>query len=238
MPSPNSFFPEFPLNWEMSVAEQFTLVGLLERTRPEVAIEIGTHFGGSLQVLDKFCGRVHSIDVDPEVRAQLASRFERVCFHTGSSRELIPRVLSEIEQGGGKLGFILVDGDHTAAGVQADIEVLLRHRPKGPLNIVLHDSFNPDCRAGMRRAAWGGSPYVHAVDLDFVTGTFHATATGGAFARSMWGGFALAVLHPEPRIGPLQVRESQASMQQLVFRHSAHRLWHKVLRAVRQRLSR
>lgn len=236
MQSQNNFFPEFPFKWEMSTAEQFTLAGMLNSLRPEVAIEIGTHFGGSLQVLAAYCGKVHSIDIDPEVQAQLASRFDRVRFHTGSSRDHIPKVLSEIERAGEKLGFVLVDGDHTAAGVQSDIESLLRHRPKVPLHIVLHDSFNPDCRKGMRRAAWSDCPYIHAVDLDFVPGTFHATASGGAFARSMWGGFAWALLKPEPRSGSLVLQDSQEEIHRIVFRHSAHRIWHKGIRAIQRRL--
>jgi len=237
MLTPDGFFPEFPLAWEMSDAERFTLNGLLARLRPEVAIEIGTHFGGSLQVLDALCDRVYSIDCDPAVRA-LAARFPRVLFRAGASRDLIPEVLTEVEAGSGRLGFVLVDGDHSAKGVQADIEALLCHRPQGVVHVLLHDSFNPDCRAGMRRARWGECPHVQSVDLDFVPGGFHATPQGGAFARSMWGGFALAVLSPAVRPGPLVLRAAQEPMHRIVFGHSAHRLRHKVLRAIRRRLGR
>lgn len=218
----------------MSVAEQFTLVGLLSRLRPKAALEIGTHFGGSLQVLDRFCEHVHSIDLDPAVRTQLAPQFPRVRFHTGASRKEIPRVLAEIEASGRPLGFVLVDGDHSARGVQADIEALLHYRPVETLHILLHDSFNPDCRAGMRAAAWAANPHVHSVELDFVPGTFHLTPQGGAFARSMWGGFALAVLRPEHRSGPLVIQAAQETKQRIVFRQSAHRVWHKVGRALRR----
>ncbi len=224
------FFPEFPLEWEMSAAERFTLVGLLERLKPDVAIEIGTYRGGSLQVLDRYCPRVHSIDLDPAVRDRLAPTFPRVRFHSGPSSEQIPVVLQEIEHSGGKLGFVLVDGDHKAKGVQADIEALLRYRPRSSVHIVLHDSFNPDCRAGMRRAAWADCPYVQSLDLDFVPGRFCPKAEGSAYARSMWGGFALAILGPEPRTGPLVPSMKQEALQRIVFRHSAHRIWNKVLR--------
>lgn len=232
----DELFPEFPLPWEMSAAERFVLVGLLQRLRPAVAVEIGTHHGGSLQVLAAHCGKVHSIDLDPAVAATLAPRFPQVTFHTGSSRELIPRVLGEIAAGGGGLGFVLVDGDHSAAGVQADLEALLRHRPDGPVTMLLHDSFNPDCRAGLRRVDWAGCPHVHRVELDFVPGGFHAQASGTVFARSMWGGFGRVDLRPEPRSGPLVVGEAQGAMHRIVFRRSAHRLWHKVLRGLRRKL--
>jgi len=231
---PDDLFPEYPLPWEMSAAERVVLIGLLSRLRPEVAMEVGTHFGGSLQALVAHCGAVHSIDIDPGVRDRLAARFPQVRFHIGPSRELIPPVMQEIAARGLRLGFVLVDGDHSAAGVKSDIEALLRHRPAGPLHLLLHDSFNPDCRKGMKQAAWADCPYVHAVELDFVPGTFHEAAEGGAFARSMWGGFALAVLRPDPRTGPLVLGQSQEALQRVIFRQSAHRLWHKVGRAWRR----
>jgi hypothetical protein len=96
--------------------------------------------------------------------------------------------------------------------VRVDIENLLRFRPAAcPLYVLLHDSFNPNCRAGIAEADWAGSPYVHHVELDFVPGVFHQRAD---LHRQMWGGFALAVLRPEPRPGELQV----ASRQDLLFR--------------------
>ena len=231
----DDFFPGYPLEWEMSVAERFALIGLLSQLKPETAIEIGTHQGGSLQVLDAYCERVHSIDIDPGVRTRLSSRFPRVRFHSGPSRTLIPEVLDGIAADGGRLGFVLVDGDHTAMGVRSDIEALLARRPIVPLHLLLHDSFNPDCRAGMIRADWTACPYVHSVELDFVPGMFHEAAQGGAFAGSMWGGFALAVLRPEPRSGPLVLGRSQEAMHRMVFRSSTHRIWHKIWRALRRR---
>jgi hypothetical protein len=225
-------FPEFPLAWEMSASERFTLVGLLVQTKPGVSIEIGTHFGGSLQAIVAHSGKVHSIDMDPKVACELAHRFPAVSFHTGASTELIPAVLREIEASGASLEFVLVDGDHSTSGVRSDIEALLVHRPRSTITIVLHDSFNPDCRKGLRSVNWAAYPHVHFVDLDFVIGNFHAAPQWGAFARSMWGGFAVAVLKPERREGTLVVAASGEALHQLVFRHSAHRLWNKVARAL------
>lgn len=235
MTTPGNFFPEYPLEWMMSQAERFTLVGLLTRQRPAVAIEIGTHFGGSLQVLNSLCGRVHSIDFDPAVRARLAPKFPKVQFHCGPSAGLIPEVLRKIEADGAELGFVLVDGDHTAKGVRADLNALLQYRPRrGAIHILMHDSFNPDCRAGISGADWAACPYVHSLDLDFVPGSFHETAHDSVFSRSMWGGFALAVLRPEVRVGPLVINCDQQALHRLVFARSAHRTWHKLFRAIRR----
>jgi protein-L-isoaspartate O-methyltransferase len=54
--------------WMMSPSEQMAMIFLLEHLRPKVAIEIGTRFGGSLQVISRYCERVYSLDIDPEVR--------------------------------------------------------------------------------------------------------------------------------------------------------------------------
>src|SRR5262245_5929119 len=57
--------------WMMSPAEQTALIFLLSQLRPRIAIEIGTRFGGSLQVLSRYCDRVYSIDINPDVKIRL-----------------------------------------------------------------------------------------------------------------------------------------------------------------------
>jgi hypothetical protein len=93
---------------------------------------------------------------------------------------------------------VLVDGDHSAEGVRKDLENLLRYRPATPLFVVMHDSFNPECRRGLRTTNWVASPYVHAVELDFVPGTITASPS---FLGQLWGGLALAYLKPQERRG-------------------------------------
>jgi|LauGreDrversion4_2_1035121.scaffolds.fasta_scaffold23437_4 hypothetical protein len=230
---PHKFLPEFPLGWEMSAAEQFVLAGVLERLRPEVALEIGTFQGGSLQVLSRFAGTVFSIDSDPRVQERLAPLFPGVRFHIGPSRDMIPAAFARMRDSGMRLGFALVDGDHSAAGVRDDVELILRLAPADALHILIHDSYNPDCRRGLRAVRWEEFPEVRLVDLDFVPGGFHSRARGGAFARSMWGGFARIETLPGRREGSILFGDSQQEQHDIVFRHSAHRLWHKVLRRFR-----
>lgn len=101
-----------------------------------------------------------------------------------------------------EVSFVLVDGDHSAEGVRRDINNVLRLKPIVPLYIIMHDSFNPECRRGLRESDWAGSPYVHAVELDFVGGTVNPSP---AFAGQLWGGMALGILRPEPRQGRFEV---------------------------------
>jgi hypothetical protein len=188
--------------WMMAPAEQMAMVYLLERLMPKVAIEIGTRFGGSLQVLSRFSERVYSLDIDPEVPRRMQGRFPNVEFLIGPSDQTLPPLLDRLQSEGAEVSFVLVDGDHSAEGVRKDIESLVRLRPTVDLYVVMHDSFNPECRRGLRDAEWASCPYVHAVELDFVPGCVNPSP---AFRGQLWGGLALGILKPQPRRGGLEV---------------------------------
>jgi Cephalosporin hydroxylase len=208
--------------WMMSPAEQMAMVYLLEHTRPRVAIEVGTRFGGSLQVLSKYCGRVYSLDIDPEVPKRLAGKYQNVEYIIGPSTETLPALMKRLTEEKAEVGFILVDGDHSAAGVKADIDNALQYKPIVPLYIIMHDSFNPECRQGLAEARWTDNPHVHAVELDFVPGAVNPSPY---FLNEAWGGLALGILLPEPRQGRFQVvgrgertfRMAQGPHQRAVF---------------------
>jgi hypothetical protein len=86
----------------------------------------------------------------------------------------------------------------------------------------MHDSFNPACREGMRSADWAGCSHVHSVELDYIPGVYHEQAYDTAAARTMWGGFACAIMEAEHRVGGLTVLESQRGLFEAVYRDSAH----------------
>lgn len=199
----NGYLPR----WQMETGERATLIHLLSTIRPECAVEIGTAFGGSLSAITKFSRRVWTLDKDPACAERLAGQFPNVTFLTGQSTDTLPPLVAELSATDAALGFVLIDGAHTRESVRADIENLLRFRPvAGPLYVLMHDSFNPDCRAGITEAGWAENPQVHQVELDFVSGILHeAEGKRG----QMWGGFALAVLRPEPRAGELRVTARQ-----------------------------
>jgi cephalosporin hydroxylase len=156
------------LHWQMTSCEKFALQHILNHIRPAFAIEIGTYQGGSLQVLSNFCGIVDSIDIVPEVRSSLEHRFNNVNFYTGNSSELLPGLLEKHNSARQPVEFILIDGDHSTQGVRNDIEAILSVPPQKQITILMHDSFNPDCRAGILSADWQSCPYVHEVEVDFI----------------------------------------------------------------------
>lgn len=214
--------PGFRLHWQMTNCERFALQDLLRRAKPKLAVEIGTYRGGSLQVLSHFAERVISIDIDPDVPARLAGLFPNVEYRVGPSRDVLPKVLAECKAKGHAVDFVLIDGDHSTEGVRADIDLFLKLAGPGPCVMIMHDSFNPACREGIRTAAWASSPHVQWVDLDFIPGIYHQHAYDTASARTMWGGFACAVLGPTERTGALEVRESQRGLFEAVKAVSAH----------------
>lgn len=214
----------FKLHWQMTSCERFALQSLLRDLRPVLALEIGTYRGGSLQVLSHYSQFVISVDIDPKVEQLLSGKFSNVRFIAGDSSDCLPELVRKLNESKQPVGFILVDGDHSSEGVRRDIEALLELIPQQQIVILMHDSFNPGCRRGMRTADWEKSPYVHHVELDFIPGIYHFTASDTAKALSLWGGFACAILRPEERSGNLVVNESQRALHEAVKRDARRRL--------------
>ena len=199
--------------WQLGSAERFVLGQMLSILAPKRAIEVGTYQGGSLELLARHSEKVYSIDIDPDVRARLSGLFENVELLTGDSKVLLPQLLASLEQQVESADFVLIDGDHSAEGVRTDIDNVLRHRPTTPLYIVMHDSFNPDCRRGILEADWAGCPYVRAVEVDYVPGTIFDDVYDTAMPPgTMYGGFAVAFLDPWERDYDLVVAQSRRSL--------------------------
>jgi hypothetical protein len=84
------------------------------------------------------------------------------------------------------------------------IDAVLKYKPTEPMIILIHDSGNPECRKGILAADWQANEFVHVVDCDFVPGQIieHAVVDGRG---EVWGGFAIAYLNGNRRVGPLHV---------------------------------
>lgn len=205
--------------WEMTKAERCALIMLLQEIRPGCAIEIGTSQGGSLSAIAKFSQTTYTLDTDLGCRERLSPQYPHVDFITGRSQETLVPLLERLRTMGKHPDFILIDGDHSREGVKQDINNILKFRVTQPLYVLMHDSFNPDCRQGILHANWADNPHVHFLELDFVTGVLH---THAEFYRQMWGGLALAALLPHERQKELRISLEQEHLYQIVFKHSAH----------------
>jgi len=219
---PTFLFDDLPLQWQMTRCEKFGLASLLQAAQPEVAIEIGTYKGGSLQLISVHSTKTYSIDISPVPRETLSDHFRNVELLTGESNLLVPEVLKKITGRGEDLGFVLIDGDHSTEGVRSDIEALLHHEPTTPVYVVIHDSFHPPCRKGILDASWQECPFVHYVEVDFIPGVYHFHAFDTASPKSMYGGLAVALMRPEQRSEDLIVHQTQAGLFETVLKHSCH----------------
>jgi hypothetical protein len=173
---------------QMSFGERAALVGVLSRLRPKVAVEVGTYEGGSLRFLAEFAEFVHTIDLFelvPELEA-----YRNVDFRKGDSAVLLPALLSELAAGGTDVDFALIDGDHSTEGVCRDLRAMLDSPATARTVILVHDTMNPEVRAGIDRARLAEHPRVVYYELDFVPGYEFA---GGHFDGQVWGGLGLIV---------------------------------------------
>jgi Methyltransferase domain len=225
------FFQTDPaLDWQMSPSEQVMIMYLIEHLRPRAAIEIGTRFGGSLQVLARHCDRVYSLDIDPEVNERLKGRFENVEYLIGRSDETLPPLIDRLQREKTEVGFVLIDGDHSTDGVRRDIDNILRYKPSTTLYIIMHESFNPVVRRGLTAANWSGCPYVQRVELDLVAGSVN---TSPNFRGQLWGGLAIGILTSEPRNGDLEITAGS----QLTYRAARRAFQPGLLRKVVKRIA-
>jgi len=206
-------------HWQMSIPEKFVFTDLLHQIRPTVAIEVGTRYGGSIRVISMFSEMVFSLDIDPQVQEHINS-FNNVTFIKGDSGFTLPTLLSQMSKDNIALEFVLIDGDHSFNGVRRDIESLLCYTPVNPVTILLHDSYNPNCREGIRSIDWSCSPYVHYMELDYVPGLL---LNSQKHYNQMWGGLALGMMYPFPRKGILEIQARAELSFQASYNCSIHK---------------
>lgn len=221
--TPNFIEDDYSINWCMTRNERYCFTKLLEKLKPKVAIEIGSFDGGSLQVISKHSEKVYALDIDVTLKDRLKGKFDNVTFLIGDSKEILPKLIKELQQHNESIEFVLIDGDHSELGVKADIENMINYVPAQSLNIILHDSFNPECRRGMKAVNYNANKHVHYVELDYITGSFEPSG----LKNEMWGGFGHIVMLKEERKGELQLLESQKKLYDIAYLHSRHFLSEK-----------
>ena len=198
--------------WQMTPGERAALEGVLSQLGPSLALEVGTFQGGSLRRIAAHSREVHSFDMElPPGHAS----YTNVHFHTGDSHVLLPQWLDALKHEGRRIDFALVDGDHTTAGVRADIKDIL---DSGLLDGVMlfHDTMNSKCRKGVRQAGFGKRPDLQYLDLDFVPG--HLGTYGSGFSAQLWGGIGIAVISEAPTAPGFSEFASKGPEQDAVYK--------------------
>jgi SAM-dependent methyltransferase len=173
---------------QMSFGERAALEGLLSQLRPGISLEIGTYDGGSLRRIAAHSDHVHTIDLYDVIEDR--SVFTNVTFHMGDSRQLVPQLLDDLHRAGSHVDFVLIDGDHSAAGVRTDLQHVVDAPAARRAVILLHDTMNAETRSGIEQVDLAARPQVVYVELDFIPGY---EFRGGHFDGQVWGGLGLVV---------------------------------------------
>tara|TARA_B100001057_G_C22473110_1_gene803438 strand:+ start:33 stop:740 length:708 start_codon:yes stop_codon:yes gene_type:complete len=160
-------------DWLMSTREKLGLIGLLHCLKPKKVLELGYHRGGATKWLSKFSEQVISVDVN-EFVADAPNLFHNVEAWNCPTLEAASRIKKD------HLFFDLaiIDADHSRKAVSADINGIIEHSDI----ILMHDSFNPDCRKGMIDTLQNQKS--HAYYLDFIPSV--------SKKDGLWGGLAIA----------------------------------------------
>lgn len=132
---------------------------------------------------------MHAFDLAEPPRE--VADLQNVSFHTGDSHVLLPRALAQFEDQRINIEFVLVDGDHSSAGVRRDVEDLLASPAITDTLVVLHDTANPEVRAGLNAVAYAACPKIVWVDLDWVPGFMFRE---GPSINEAWGGLGIILI--------------------------------------------
>lgn len=171
-------------HWMMNPAERLAIIGLLEILRPRRALEIGHGFGGFTRVLSRYAAEVHTVDVEARVLA-----IERELPHVKAWHATSAEMLLRFAREGLRFDYCLLDGDHSRAAARADLDAVIGIADV----IVMHDTGNPECRAGYAEALALHDVYAN---LDWVDGRIQVDGP--------WGGFGV-VLTGYPRAQPYRI---------------------------------
>jgi len=183
---------------QMTPRERLLLFALVTAALPTRVLEIGSCEGGSTLIIHRALDpSAVLVSIDPRPRWSDATRRElepRTHLITGSSPESLPAAM---QCAGGKFQFALVDGDHSALGVAADLRGLAAYLEPGAL-VLLHDAHYWRVREGIDAVLREKGPFVD-VGLVSVEPTPEGREEQGHAV--VWGGLRLLRFEAEPTAG-------------------------------------
>ncbi len=175
----------------MTRAERLLLFTLVFGLRPSRYLEIGTFQGGSALLvaaaLDALESPARMVCVDPQPRIA-PEHWDRLKHRTTLLVGASPAILPDASQAaGGPFDFVLIDGDHTRAGVKRDAVGVLPYVEDGGY-LLFHDSLSPEVAGGVQDFA---AEHMDAI-VDFGTLTREVTyQEDDQGNRVRWGGLRL-----------------------------------------------
>jgi cephalosporin hydroxylase len=178
----------------MTPAERLILFTLAFTLRPARYLEIGTLHGGSALLVatamdaTATSGTLVCLDPNPQIAPE---HWARLQHRATQLRGFSPDALPEAQRtAGGPFDLVLIDGDHTGAGVLRDATGVLTVTSPGS-HILFHDCFNPDVAGGIEEFFRGHAGRVHDVG-PLTREITHEPDHNGV--PTVWGGLRLAVV--------------------------------------------
>jgi hypothetical protein len=166
-----SCFTNQTIEWQTSCRERAFLLGMAALLHPKIALEIGVWYGGFTRHLIEYCEKLISIDPVNYYK----SLPNEVYFLQITSDDFFKQEESL------QFDLIILDADHSTDCAYRDLKNCINH---GKF-ILMHDSFNPGCRAGYEKAICEMQGKIYYQNLDMVQGDI--------FEGAPWGGIGLVV---------------------------------------------
>jgi hypothetical protein len=167
--------------WAMGLGDKAVVLLIAASLQPSVAIDAGTFLGGSAAALALFAVRVITIDLD-DAQGRHVEGLANVEFVGGLAADVLARILPDERSA----ELVILDAAHTADGIVAEVEQLLRFPPEVPRAVLIHDSAMETCREGLDSIDWASNPAVRGVTLNFVPGEVSTDGVMGGGLAVIW----------------------------------------------------
>jgi precorrin-6B methylase 2 len=159
--------------WLMGPDERLVILGLMDIIKPEAVLEIGHCHGGCTGRLAQKAKKVYSVDIDVRVIENCKQWTNVTPLHMKSSE-----AFEKFRRENRRFDLVIIDGDHSEAGAYEDLKASLSLCDF----IIMHDTSNPDCRAGYTQALAGQTVY-YVLDL----------VEGCSQEDGLWGGIGIVI---------------------------------------------
>jgi predicted O-methyltransferase YrrM len=153
---------------DMCPTDRLMLYALVRGLRPQLALEIGSRWGGSARIItnameENGIGKLAGIDpMTSQFRAKHSDLHGRYILIEGYSPKAIHLAVEKL---GGKLDFVFVDGLHIYDAARADFEGCIPHLAPGA-HILFHDTFHQGIDRAVRDVIGADERFV---DCGFIT---------------------------------------------------------------------